>query len=543
MTKKSIDIDELLLEVGEFGKYQKCNLFLLGLALLFTASSTLAFVFTTGDMNYRCLIPECDSETEQTTPIYLPEWLNQTVPFQGNVPSKCLRYTKYNLTNHRCEGFNKSLSTECNEFVFVPNGEETIVSAFNIFCKNNKWKLTIVGTLNNIGQFISLPISGFLSDKYGRKNIIIIGNVLAATCGILRGLSVNYAMFLMLEFLDALFSGGVYSATFIMGLGLVGGKHRVFASSVLSGFYPVGEALVGLLFWYLREWRKFLIFMNLPGLGFALAYTIIPESVRWMIAAGKIDEAIHELKNIARINNKKLSDETLKMLEAYKNANDKEIEKIEASQSSISCPKSVAFKRAMGSRRILLRVFNCSYCWMVNTFVYYGLSMSAGSIVGNRYGNFILCSLVEIPALFLVIKILNTYGRRESQCVTLLLCSVLCFLLAVIPSHAVAINVSLYLIGKFAITVSFVILYMYTAEMFPTEIRHSLLGICSMFGRFGSMLAPQIPLLAIYFGERAPLIVFGGTAFLSGVLALLFPETFNKKMPDTVLEAENIGKT
>jgi hypothetical protein len=49
-----------------------------------------------------------------------------------------------------------------------------------------------------------------------------------------------------------------------------------------------------------------------------------------MIAAGKIDEAIHELKNIARINNKKLSDETLKMLEAYKNANDKEIEKVNA---------------------------------------------------------------------------------------------------------------------------------------------------------------------------------------------------------------------
>jgi len=36
---------------------------------------------------------------------------------------------------------------------------------------------------------------------------------------------------------------------------------------------------------------------------------------------------------------------------------------------------------------------------------------------------------------------------------------------------------------------------MYTAEMFPTEIRHSLLGICSMFGRIGSMVAPQTPLL------------------------------------------------
>lgn len=66
---------------------------------------------------------------EQATTIYLPEWLNQTVPFQDNVPSKCLRYTKYNLTDYKCDGFNKSFSTECNKFVFEPNGEETIVSA------------------------------------------------------------------------------------------------------------------------------------------------------------------------------------------------------------------------------------------------------------------------------------------------------------------------------------------------------------------------------------------------------------------------------
>lgn len=50
---RTIDIDTLLEEVGEFGRYQKRYVFLLGLALLFTASSTLSFVFTTADMNYR----------------------------------------------------------------------------------------------------------------------------------------------------------------------------------------------------------------------------------------------------------------------------------------------------------------------------------------------------------------------------------------------------------------------------------------------------------------------------------------------------------
>ncbi|XP_060852099.1 organic cation transporter protein-like [Rhopalosiphum padi] len=555
MTKKTIDIDGLLEEVGEFGNYQKLYIFFLGLSLLFTASSTMSFVFTTGDMNYRCLINGCDSASE-TTVDYWPIWLNRTVPFDNDDHrlAKCSQYVRHNSVDtnktdkriFRCDDsdFNKSLSVQCEEFVFESGGETTIVSAFNIFCKNNKWKLTIVGSLNNIGQFFSLPISGFLSDKYGRKNIIIIGSVLAATCGILRGLSINYTMFLVLEFFDAFFSGGVYSATFIMGIGLVGAKHRVFASTVLSAYYPIGEALVGVLFWYVQDWRKFLIFVNLPGLCFALAYTIIPESVRWMITAGKINEAIEELKYIAKFNGKKLSEESLKKLEAFRSTNEKEIEIEETrKRRTTSCSSQQAFKRAMTSKRIIFRLINCSFCWMINTLIYYGLSMSSGSIVGNRYGNFILCSLVEIPALFLVIKIMNNCGRRESQCATLLVCSSLCISIAFVPKHAVILNVLLYLIGKFSITISFVILYMYTAEMFPTEIRHSLLGICSMFGRIGSMVAPQTPLLVTYFGELSPLLLFSGSALLSGLLALLFPETLNKKMPDTVLEAEQIGNS
>lgn len=42
---------------------------------------------------------------------------------------------------------------------------------------------------------------------------------------------------------------------------------------------------------------------------------------------------------------------------------------------------------------------------------------------------------------------------------------------------------------------AFATVYIYTAELFPTTIRHSLLGICSMTGRVGSILSPQTPLL------------------------------------------------
>jgi len=45
-----------------------------------------------------------------------------------------------------------------------------------------------------------------------------------------------------------------------------------------------------------------------------------------MITAGKINEAIEELKYIAKFNGKKLSEESLKKLEAFRSTNEKEIE-------------------------------------------------------------------------------------------------------------------------------------------------------------------------------------------------------------------------
>lgn len=39
-----------------------------------------------------------------------------------------------------------------------------------------------------------------------------------------------------------------------------------------------------------------------------------------------------------------------------------------------------------------------------------------------------------------------------------------------------------------------------------------------------------------------PLILFGSSAIVSGLLVLQFPETLNTTLPDTVEEAENLGR-
>ena len=48
------------------------------------------------------------------------------------------------------------------------------------------------------------------------------------------------------------------------------------------------------------------------------------------------------------------------------------------------------------------------------------------------------------------------------------------------------------LIGKFGATAAFNVAYLYTAEMYPTQIRSTAVGMCSMMSRIGGILAPQV---------------------------------------------------
>jgi MFS transporter, OCT family, solute carrier family 22 (organic cation transporter), member 16 len=54
---------------------------------------------------------------------------------------------------------------------------------------------------------------------------------------------------------------------------------------------------------------------------------------------------------------------------------------------------------------------------------------------------------------------------------------------------------SIVMLGKFFIAGSFAIIYNYTAELFPTVIRNTALGIGSMCARLSGALTPLIGLL------------------------------------------------
>ena len=98
------------------------------------------------------------------------------------------------------------------------------------------------------------------------------------------------------------------------------------------------------------------------------------------------------------------------------------------------------------------------------------------------------------------------------------------------------LKIFLSLLGKFGASASFAIVYVYTAELFPTVIRNQAVGTCSLVARIGGITSLLLDLLRVYW-LPAPVFIMGVVATCAGALAIFFPETLGEKLPETKEEA------
>lgn len=71
--------------------------------------------------------------------------------------------------------------------------------------------------------------------------------------------------------------------------------------------------------------------------------------------------------------------------------------------------------------------------------------------------------------------------------------------------------------------------------------RNAGLGMCSSFGRLGSITSPLIFIIGDLWAPL-PFVVFGVLAIIGGLLSLLLPETKGKNLADNIKEGEQLDK-
>ncbi|KAK4883414.1 hypothetical protein RN001_006733 [Aquatica leii] len=523
MTEDVNSLDLILVEVGEFGRYQRRICFFLAICVIIIYFSSIVYIFETKQVNHRCKIPGCDVEPSE----YKPTWWKNAIPSKNELPSKCSRYKRIDNTTQSCKqsDFNHTVEIQCKSFVYETH-EISIIHDFNLQCDENVWKLTTVGTIHSIGSIIGMPIFGILSDRFGRKTILIYGLVLSGVIGLARSFANSYILFVTLICLDSICRSGAYPTVWILGSELVGPKKRVLVTVIISTIYAVAGVFQGLIAWALQSWRILLQIVYSLHLLIVFYHWLIPESVRWLLAKNKFVKAKNVLEHLAKVNKKTISADTIKQLEIS-----------ELNKETI---KTNTVTELLVSSTLMLRLVNSAVCWACCIFLYNGLTINSVQLSGNSYIDYILTMVVEIPGSIIYV-VVDKAGRRFPLAGGFLLTGLACIGSIFVPTDIYWLKLCLYLLGKFGVSVSVSVLYTVTTEVFPTPFRSSLLSICGMFGGLGAMAAPQMPLLENIW-KPLPLALFGFASILITFLSLMFPETINTQLPNTIEEAENIGR-
>lgn len=129
-------------------------------------------------------------------------------------------------------------------------------------------------------------------------------------------------------------------------------------------------------------------------------------------------------------------------------------------------------------------------------FCYYGISLNALSIAGtNRYVSFMIVVSVEIPSVLLAMPLINRMKRRVLLFSTLFVAAISITATSIVPEDHSTIIIVFSMMGKGCITFAFTLLYVFTAEQWPTNLRTTIMNSCSMIGRTGSMVAPFVVIL------------------------------------------------
>ncbi|XP_028396515.1 solute carrier family 22 member 15-like [Dendronephthya gigantea] len=268
-----------------------------------------------------------------------------------------------------------------------------------------------------------------------------------------------------------------------------------------------------------RDWRQMTVVVSLPGVLYVMLFAkSIPESPRWLLAKDRISEAEVILTKIARRNGTTF---------------DKKLIQTEPRELK-SRSKNYGILTLLTHKCLRLKMVILMFVWLINSMVYYGLSFNSKNMEGDRYLNFFLSGLVEIPSYLLAVPMIDRLGRQKSLFLTVTLGSIGCLVCAFGPAYFATATAN---VGKFGISSSFGILYVYSAELIPTAVRNFAMGTCSMTARIGGILAPFIVTLAIV-DKKLPMLLFAGTGIFAGLIGLFLPETLNHPIAETLDELE-----
>ncbi|KAG8522094.1 Solute carrier family 22 member 16, partial [Galemys pyrenaicus] len=406
--------------------------------------------------------------------------------------------------------------------------DSTVVTQWNLVC-NQEWFAKIIQPVFMFGVLLGGVIFGYLSDRIGRRLVLWSTSTGIFLFGISEALAFDYYSFLVTHFFLAIVASGYLVVMFVYVMEFIGRTSRTWAAIQVHSFFAVGTMVVALVGYLIRTWWIYQMVLSTVTVPFFLCCWMLPETPFWLLSEGRLEEAQKVVDRMTKWNRRtscKLSELLLRDLngpvgkEPYKAEKHKLLD--------------LFYDWTIGTRTLIVWLI-----WLTACLGFYTFSWNSVNLGGNEYLNLFLMGLVEIPAYFFVCVGMDSVGRRNILIFLLISSALICGVIIIIPENHYIWTMLVTMAGKFTIGASFGLVYLYTAELYPTVIRSLAVGSGSMVSRVGSIVAPFCVYLSNVWVFMPQLIV-GILALVSGLLALNLPETLGKPLTTTWEEAVNL---
>ncbi|XP_055898791.1 organic cation transporter protein-like [Biomphalaria glabrata] len=533
--------DEVIQLTGEFGPYQKKIFLLTCLPALSTAIQTMITIFILAVPDYRCAIPGLDNDTYKIDSDDHWALLNYTIIWSDADPDNANnkwgsgqchvianRTAKDLETAHRDVTYSNTTET-CHSWTYDKSFfSGTYISEHNWVCQDMELR-SHVNMIYMAGVLTGSLISGLVSDRFGRKKALLVSIVAQVASSISLAFAPNFITLAVLRFFTGIGDIGIYMCCFVLAIELVGPVWRAQVGVLITYFWCAGLFVLNGAAYAIRDWKILQLVLSCPTFLLFIIWWFMPESPRWLLNRGKLQEARVILDKIASANKTTLP-ESIVDVEKEGNSTGKFID---------------IFKYSVLALRALIVFIN----WFGVTLVFYGLTFNVATLGGDIYLNFFLSSVVETLGYTLCLLAIPRIGRKRFHCLAMFLSGGAC-LSFVIPAFLKTkepwVSIFLSSVGKFGASGGYATMFVMTAELFPTQLRNRMVGTCSMVARIAGMVSPYIADLGVIVGgstgSALPFLVFGSCGIITAILTLFLPETLNQKLPETVEEAINFGR-
>ncbi|KAK8398536.1 hypothetical protein O3P69_004003 [Scylla paramamosain] len=529
LLKGGEDFDTILIHIG-MGKWNIMYYFSIGAWKLALPHHALAGAFISPYVNHTCRLPTDVPSGSGTIASQ-----NASTDTVWILPNDECSYLKKDVTTGRLE------EVPCTEWDYDNSTfSTTATSEYNLVCER-QYLRAAYQSLYMGGFLVGAFFSGQLAYRYGRLTVIAVSSIAYSVMALASAWIPSLVFLMIFRFLLGTMHPTSLVTGFVFSMEITEIKWRSTVSVVVGMMWGVGTILWGIFAYFERDWRWLQTFVSLIGPAVLPFLLLLNESPRWLVVTGQHQKALSVIQKAARINNKSLppTDQLLAIMT--------KVQEQSASEEGKATHRSpgVIAREVLSQVAIMFSTIKLATITVVTSIgffavamIFFGLTLAASSLgISNPFLFMVISGLVELVCFF-AIYFLEKMGRKKFAVFIFGLCAVALLLQPLVPADLQWLSTTLVMIGKMASASAFTLMFLYSSELYPTEVRTQGMGIGMMSSRVGAFIAPFIMSALEVDHPWAISVVFGLTATVASLSFLPLWETSNVCLPDTIAQME-----